>query len=50
MREIEGLSRTLTVIIIAHRLSTIATCDRVVELKAGRIHRQLSGDEISRIV
>ena len=50
MREIEGLSRTLTVIIIAHRLSTILTCDRVVELKAGRIHRQLSGAEISRIL
>jgi len=43
MQAIEGLSRSLTVVIIAHRLTTIARCDRVIELKRGCIARQTTG-------
>lgn len=35
MKSIEGLNRTLTVIIIAHRLSTLQRCDRVIRLNGG---------------
>jgi ATP-binding cassette subfamily B protein len=39
MRTIEGLGCDTTVLIVAHRLSTLRTCDRVVELRGGRIAR-----------
>lgn len=32
-----------TVLIIAHRLATVADCDLVIELKEGRVHRQMAG-------
>jgi len=35
MDSIEGLSRSLTVILIAHRLSTVERCDRVIKLDQG---------------
>lgn len=35
---IKNLKGTRTMVVIAHRLSTIEHCDRVVELKNGRIH------------
>ena len=42
MSVINSLGRDLTIIIIAHRLSTLACCDRVVELKSGKlIEKQL---------
>ena len=37
MSVINSLGRDLTIIIIAHRLSTLACCDRVVELKNGKL-------------
>jgi ABC-type multidrug transport system fused ATPase/permease subunit len=36
---IKNLKGTRTMVVIAHRLSTIEHCDRVVELKNGRIHK-----------
>jgi ABC-type bacteriocin/lantibiotic exporter with double-glycine peptidase domain len=36
---IKNLKGTLTMVVIAHRPSTIEHCDRVVELKNGRIHK-----------
>jgi len=36
---IKSLKGTRTMIVIAHRLSTIGHCDRIVELKNGRIHK-----------
>ncbi|TGK24492.1 ABC transporter ATP-binding protein [Leptospira yasudae] len=43
---IQALSKDLTVIMIAHRLSTIQNCDKVIELKNGKIHRVGSYQEI----
>jgi len=40
MEAIEGLSRELTIVMIAHRLSTVQSCDRVIELEAGRLLKQ----------
>lgn len=38
---VDGLSRSLTLVMIAHRLSTVAQCDRVIELDRGRVSRTL---------
>jgi ATP-binding cassette subfamily B protein len=40
MDAIEGLNRSLTILLIAHRLTTLRNCDIVVELKDGRIVAQ----------
>jgi len=37
MAAIDGLDRTITVILIAHRLSTVQRCDRIVVLEQGKI-------------
>jgi ATP-binding cassette subfamily B protein len=37
MEAIDGLDRTITVVMIAHRLSTVRRCDRIVLLEQGRI-------------
>ncbi|MER8386463.1 ABC transporter ATP-binding protein/permease [Mesorhizobium sp. M1380] len=37
MQAIDGLSRSLTVVMIAHRVSTLAKCDFIFELKDGRV-------------
>ena len=46
MQAIEGLSRTLTVMIIAHRLSTVERCDRVVVLSQGVIEKSGPPSEV----
>lgn len=40
MDAIEALDTDLTLIMIAHRVSTLRTCDRIVEIKDGRIVRE----------
>ena len=37
---IEGLNKDLTIIMIAHRLSTLRNCDRIINLKNGKIISQ----------
>ena len=37
MAAIDGLDRTITVLLIAHRLSTVRRCDRIVLLEQGSI-------------
>ena len=34
---INCLSQSFTVVMIAHRLSTIESCDRVIQLKDGKV-------------
>jgi ATP-binding cassette subfamily B protein len=40
MDAIEGLTRTLTIVLIAHRLTTVRRCEVIVELQHGRIVAQ----------
>ena len=49
MEAILGLGAGYTVVMIAHRLSTVSQCDRIVELKAGRIQAQGCYEELLRI-
>ncbi len=37
MSAIDGLDRSLTVLLIAHRLTTVARCDRVIRLDKGKV-------------
>lgn len=46
--EIERLKGTKTMIVIAHRLSTLKHCDRIYELKNGRVINEGSYDKIVR--
>ena len=39
MEAIENLDEDLTILIIAHRLTTLRNCDKIVELKNGKIAR-----------
>jgi len=40
MSAIEGLNRSLTIVIVAHRLSTVKNCDIIVEFRNGQIVAQ----------
>jgi ABC-type multidrug transport system fused ATPase/permease subunit len=40
MEAIEGLTRSLTVVLIAHRLTTVRSCDVIVEMEHGRMVAQ----------
>lgn len=46
MSAIENLSKELTIFIIAHRISTLANCDRIIQLKDGRITCENSYTEL----
>jgi ATP-binding cassette subfamily B protein len=46
MEAIEGLDRSLTIIMIAHRLSTVRHCDVVFELERGRVVAQGTFNEL----
>jgi ABC-type multidrug transport system fused ATPase/permease subunit len=39
MNAIYGLDTNLTLIIIAHRLTTLKNCDKIIEIKNGKIYR-----------
>ncbi|WP_061249430.1 ABC transporter ATP-binding protein [Leptospira alstonii] len=39
MEAIDGLGKDLTILLIAHRLTTVRNCDRIIELKSGKISR-----------
>ena len=39
VNEIKSIKGSITTIVIAHRLSTLKYCDRVYELKNGKIYR-----------
>ena len=45
MQSIDALSRQLTLVTIAHRLSSVQFCDRVIELTAGRVKREMTGEQ-----
>ncbi len=40
MEAIEGLNRSLTILLIAHRLTTVRRCDTIVELACGQVVAQ----------
>jgi len=46
MDSIEGLDRSITILIIAHRLSTVRRCDTIVELEHGRVVAEGSYDTL----
>lgn len=46
MEAIEGLDRSLTILLIAHRLTTVQRCDTIVELEHGRIVAHGRYDEL----
>jgi ATP-binding cassette, subfamily B, bacterial PglK len=46
MEAIEGLDRSITILLIAHRLTTVRRCDSIIELEHGRVVAQASYDEL----
>ncbi|HET7775507.1 MAG TPA: ATP-binding cassette domain-containing protein, partial [Azospira sp.] len=46
MEAISSLSQDLTILLIAHRLSTLQSCDRIIELKNGKVARIGTYDEL----
>ena len=46
MRNINEISKNITVILIAHRLSTLYDCDKVIEFENGTIKKIISGKEL----
>lgn len=45
MRELQALVGSRTIIIVAHRLATLSICDRIIEVKDGRIARDVRGSD-----
>ena len=50
MKEIGRLDSNITVIIIAHRLSTLKLCDKVIEIKDGKIIENCEIDSILNLI
>ena len=46
MQEIENLDKNITILIVAHRLSTLKSCDKVVEIKNGKLRIVGSYEEV----
>ena len=44
---IKVLKGERTIVVIAHRLSTIEHCDRIIELKNGKLVRVLEGKRVN---
>ena len=49
MKVIESLDKDKIIIIIAHRLRTVKICSRVIEIKEGKIKRELTKLEIDNL-
>ena len=47
MNSIENLTPDLTVILVAHRLSTVRNCDRIFEMKEGKLIKIYKKNEFS---
>jgi ATP-binding cassette subfamily C protein len=45
MEAVEHLRGSRTILLIAHRLSTVESCDRVVEVRSGRVGQGAAGQE-----
>jgi ATP-binding cassette, subfamily B, bacterial PglK len=43
---VAALSRDVTVVMIAHRLTTLRDCDVILQMKAGRITRMGSFEDV----
>lgn len=49
MDTFHSLKGAVTVVIIAHRLTTLQNCSKIIEMKAGKIHRMLNSiNEIAK--
>jgi ABC-type multidrug transport system fused ATPase/permease subunit len=46
IRSLSLKERSITIVIIAHRITTLRCCSRIVELKEGRIAKELKYEEI----
>jgi len=42
LEAVEGLSRSLTVIMIAHRTSTLRSCEAIYRVEGGVVHSETS--------
>ncbi len=49
METLDNLSNYITIIMIAHRLSTIKNCDKLIELKNGKIHAIGTPNELLKL-
>nr|WP_315463760.1 ABC transporter ATP-binding protein [uncultured Rhodoferax sp.] len=39
MQSIEGMGKDITIVMVAHKLASLRSCDQIIELRDGRIHR-----------
>ncbi len=50
MNSIKSLPSNLTLVIVAHRYSTLSICDKIIELKDGKIKQIISYNELVRVM